>query len=85
MIFLYFQHVQNYSLNYWLSVGSVYIFSGADRKILARFDGRFKDAEWGVLVSTAGEVNKDETPEVILGFPSFPPADTGQQGSLCFR
>jgi FG-GAP repeat protein len=51
--------------------GWVDIFSGADGSLLYQLDGWTASGAFGMSVSSAGDVNRDGRPDIIIGSPSY--------------
>jgi hypothetical protein len=49
--------------------GRVYVYSGADGKLLLRVDGRAAGDQFGAAVGAAGDVDRDGRADVLVGAP----------------
>lgn len=49
------------------NTGKAYIYSGLDQSLLFTFAGQYEGGEFGYSVSSAGDVNNDTYPDVIIG------------------
>jgi hypothetical protein len=61
--------------------GSVFVFSGADGRLLLRFDGEAELDRLGTSVAGAGDLNGDGRAEVIVGAPGAAPEGRAGAGS----
>lgn len=52
-----------------LSTGRAYLYSGMDGSLLRTFEGTAATDRFGASVAGAGDVNKDGTPDLIIGAP----------------
>ncbi|MCC6675840.1 MAG: FG-GAP repeat protein [Phycisphaerales bacterium] len=77
-----------------LSAGRAYLYSGLDGSLLRTFEGTAATDRFGAAVAGAGDVNKDGTPDLIIGAPGADRNGTdrgraevysGADGTLLYR
>ncbi|MEK7863783.1 MAG: integrin alpha, partial [Chloroflexota bacterium] len=51
------------------SSGSLFILDGQDGSLLRRFDGTETEARFGTIAASAGDVNGDQIPDLLVGAP----------------
>jgi FG-GAP repeat protein len=64
------------------SAGSVYLYSGADGRLLYRLDGWARNVWLGRAVSTAGDVNRDGFDDLLIGADGPCPGNVVSSGSV---
>lgn len=57
--------------------GSAWVLSGSDAAVLHVFHGENQGDKFGVVVASAGDVDRDGHPDLIVGAPSFDGAGAG--------
>lgn len=63
------------------NAGSVFLYSGATAKRIFRFDGLERFDEFGASVSSAGDVDGDDVPDILIGAPGASPNGQTRAGS----
>ncbi len=64
-----------------LSAGSAFVYSGFDGSEMFRFDGGNPDDWLGIAVGSAGDVDQDGTPDLVVGAESASPSTVFKAGS----
>ena len=57
--------------------GAVYLYSGADGRLLRRIVGHRKDADFGRAIADGGDLDGDARSDLVLGCPGYSLQDTG--------
>ena len=65
--------------------GSVFVYSGADRSLIWRFNGQAQSEQLGGSVSGAGDLNGDNRADIIVGSVGSVFVYSGADGSLIWR
>lgn len=68
--------------NFATGVGSILVYSGATGSTLLRIDGTVTGENFGELVASAGDVNGDAVPDILVGLPKASPAGLFTAGSV---